>query len=65
MAGVATGCPADFAVHGHRYTRHEYLSRKNLAAYLHERGMKWVSDFEAAAEEIHALYRIREWRREE
>jgi len=64
MAGVATGCPADFAVHGHRYTRHEYLSQKNLATYLHERGMNWANDFEAAAEEIHALYRIREWREE-
>jgi hypothetical protein len=65
MAGVATGCPADFAVHEHRYTRQEYLSRENLAAYLHERGMKWADDFEAAAEEVHALYRIREWRGEE
>lgn len=65
LAGVATGCPADFAVRGHRRTRPEYLSRANLAAYLHERGMKWADDFEAAAEEIHALYRIREWGGEE
>jgi hypothetical protein len=65
LAGVATGCPADFAVHGHRYTRPEYLSCADLAAYLHERGMTWARDFEAAAEEIHALYRIREWRGEE
>jgi hypothetical protein len=61
LAGVATGCPADFAVHGHRYTRKEYLSREDLAAYLHERGMKWADDFGAAAEEVHGLYRIREW----
>jgi len=65
LAGVATGCPADFAVHGHRRTRPEYLSRANLPVYLHERGMKWADDFEAAAEEIHGLYRIREWGVEE
>jgi hypothetical protein len=65
LAGVATGCPADFAVHGHRYTRPEYLSHENLAAHLLERGMKWADDFDAAAEEIHALFRIREWRGEE
>lgn len=65
LAGVATGCPADFALHGHRYTRPEYLSRDDLAGYLHERGMKWADDFGAAAEEVHALFRIREWRGEE
>lgn len=65
LAGVATGCPADFAVHGHRHTRPEYLSLVNLAVNLHERGMKWARDFEAAKEEIHALYRIREWGGEE
>jgi hypothetical protein len=65
LAGVATGCPADFAIHGHRYTRPEYLSRVDLAAHLHERGMKWADDFDAAGEEIHALFRIREWRGEE
>jgi len=65
MAGVAMGCPADFAVHGHRHTRPEYLGRENLFAYLHECGMNWSDDFEAAAEEIHALYKIREWHGEE
>jgi hypothetical protein len=65
LAGVAAGCPADFAVHGHRYTRPEYLSRDNLSAHLHERGMKWALDFDAAAQEVHALFRIREWRGEE
>ncbi|MBS1867707.1 MAG: hypothetical protein JSS69_17470 [Acidobacteria bacterium] len=65
MAGVATGCPADFAVHGHRYTRQEYVSQENLGDYLHELGMMWAGDFEAAAAEVHALYRIREWRGEE
>lgn len=67
LAGVATGCPADFAVHGHRYTRPQYLSREreNLAGHLHELGMKWADDFDAAAREIHALYRVREWHGEE
>ncbi len=65
LAGVATGCPADFAIRGHRYTRPEYLSRPDLDVYLHERGMKWAGDFDAAAAEVHALYRIREWRGEE
>lgn len=65
LAGVASGCPADFAVHGHRYTRPKYLAQPNLAAHLHELGMKWADDFDAAAQEIHALYRIREWHGEE
>lgn len=65
LAGVATGCPADFAVHGHRYTRPEYLTRTDLAAYLHQRGTAWAGDFLAAAAEIHALYRIREWQGQE
>jgi hypothetical protein len=65
LGGVATGCPADFAAHGHRFTRPEYLSQENLRAHLHERGMKWANDFDATAREIHALFRIREWRGEE
>jgi hypothetical protein len=65
LAGVASGCAADFAIHGHRYTRPEYLRRDDLAAHLHERGMKWADDFDGAAQEVHALFRIREWRGEE
>jgi hypothetical protein len=61
LAGVATGCPADYAGRGHRRTRPEYRPDAATAALLHERGLRWASDFDAAAEEVHALYRIREW----
>jgi hypothetical protein len=30
-----------------------------------ERGIKWINNFEEASNEIHALYRIREWGSEE
>jgi hypothetical protein len=61
LAGVAAGCPADFAWHGHRRTRPEYRPDEATATLLHERGLRWASDFEAAAQEIHVLFRIREW----
>jgi hypothetical protein len=61
LAGVATGCPADFAWRGHRRTRAEYRKDELTLALLRARGMQWASNFEAAAEEVHALYRIREW----
>jgi hypothetical protein len=61
LAGVATGCPADFAWRGHRRTRTEYSADEKTKALLRMRGMQWVSDFDAAAAEIHALFRIREW----
>jgi hypothetical protein len=61
LAGVAVGCPANFAWRGHRYTRREYKLDGATAMLLHERGLRWALDFETAAEEIHALYRIREW----
>ncbi len=61
LAGVATGCPADFSLRGHRRTRPEYNSAVATVALLKERGVSWASDFGAAADEIHALYRIREW----
>ena len=60
LAGVATGCPVDFALHGHRYTRPEYAGRNDLAGYLRKHGMLWAKDLAAAAAEIHALFRIRE-----
>ena len=61
MAGVATGCPANFAWRGHRRTRAEYRPDAETASLLRERGMRWATDFGAAAEEVHALFRIREW----
>jgi len=61
MAGVACGCPANFAWGGHRRTRAEYRADAETAALLHERGLRWAGDFAAAAVEVHALYRIREW----
>jgi hypothetical protein len=61
MAGVATGCPADFAWHGHRRTRNEYHADEATARLLRTRGVKWATEIGAATREVHALYRIREW----
>ncbi|HLK58755.1 MAG TPA: hypothetical protein VKU00_19440, partial [Chthonomonadaceae bacterium] len=61
LAGVATGCGANFAWRGHRRTRTEYGPDTTTAGLLRDRGMRWAGDFEAAAAEVHALYRIREW----
>ncbi len=61
LAGVATGCAANFAWRGHRRTRVEYLPDARTAGLLRHRGLLWASDFDAAAREVHSLYRIREW----
>ncbi|HEX3474974.1 MAG TPA: hypothetical protein VHT91_08025 [Kofleriaceae bacterium] len=61
MAGVAAGCPANFAWRGHRRTRAEYVRGADTAALLHRRGLAWAGDLAAATREVHALYRIREW----
>jgi hypothetical protein len=61
LAGVATGCAANFAWRGHRRTRTEYGADAQTATVLRDRGIRWASDFAAGAEEVHALYRIREW----
>jgi len=61
LAGVAIGCPANFAWRGHRYTRPEYRADNATAMLLGQRGLAWASDFKASAAEVHTLYRIREW----
>jgi hypothetical protein len=61
MAGVAVGCSANFTWRGHRRTREEYRADSTTHALLLERGNVWATDFQAAAREVHALYRIREW----
>lgn len=61
LAGVAVGCPANFAWRKHRRTRPEYRADAETAALLRKRGVEWATGFDRAAEEIHALYRIREW----
>ncbi|GAC1313885.1 MAG: hypothetical protein NVSMB2_02520 [Chloroflexota bacterium] len=61
MAGVATGCAANFAWRGHRRTRSVYRADDTTALLLRTRGLQWASDFAAAAAEVHALFRIREW----
>jgi hypothetical protein len=61
MAGIATGCAANFAWRGHRRTRPEYRSDEATAALLRKRGLAWSRDFSAGASEVHALFRIREW----
>jgi hypothetical protein len=61
LAGIATGCAADFAWRGHRRTRPEYRRSDGTALLLRERGMRWALDFDEGAREVHALFRIREW----
>jgi len=61
LAGVATGCPADYAWRGHRRTRSEYAPDDATAEILRERGMRWAAAPDDCAREIDALYRIREW----
>lgn len=65
LAGVAIGCPANFAWRGHRRTRTEYQANDETIKLLHDRGMHFAVSFEAAADEVHALYRIREWGEED
>jgi len=62
LAGVAIGCAANFAWRGHRCTRAEYRRDDRTLALLRARGAQWAVDFAAGAREVHALYRIREWR---
>jgi hypothetical protein len=61
MAGIATGCPANFAWRGHRRTRPEYVPGEPTASLLRQRGLRWATDFDAGVREVHALFRIREW----
>jgi hypothetical protein len=61
LAGVAMGCATDFAWRKHRRTRSEYSRDSATAALLRERGSAWARDYSSAAQEVHALYRIREW----
>jgi hypothetical protein len=61
VAGVALGCPLDFAWRGHRRTRPEYRADAGTVSLLRERSAQWVSDLRAASNEVHILYRFREW----
>ena len=61
LAGIATGCPANFAWRKHRRTRNEYEANAATRALLRRRGLFWARDGAAAANEIHALFQIREW----
>jgi hypothetical protein len=61
LAGVASGCAINFAWRGHRRTRPEYTPDAAGAALIRVRARSWATDFEAGAQELRALYRIREW----
>ena len=65
LAGVAMGCSANFAWRQHRRTRPEYQADEATAKLLKGRALRWARDFESAAAEVHALYRIREWGRDD
>lgn len=60
LAGIASGCPVDFAWHGERPTRVEYRRDATTVALLHRRSLRWATDYEASRKEIHALFRIHE-----
>lgn len=60
LAGIASGCPVDFAWHGERPTRAEYRRDATTVALLHRRGLRWATDYDASRGEIHALFRIHE-----
>lgn len=61
LAGVIAGCSANFAWRGHRRTRPEYHKDDATLELLRRRGMQWAEDSELGLQEVHALYRIREW----
>jgi hypothetical protein len=61
LAGVAIVCAANLAWRGHRRTRSEYARNEATARLLRDRGRQWAADLNAAVEEVHALFRIREW----
>jgi hypothetical protein len=60
LAGIASGCPVDFAWHGERPTRVEYRRDATTVALLHRRGLRWATDYGGARTEVHALFRIHE-----
>lgn len=61
LAGIAVGCPVNFAWKGHRRTRIEYNKGEKTKEFLLKRGLFWANNFDEARKEVHALYRIREW----
>jgi hypothetical protein len=61
LAGLAVGCSADYVWRGRRQTRPEYSRDFQTAYLLRNMGMEWAANFAAAAREVHALFRIREW----
>lgn len=61
LAGIAVGCPVNFAWKGHRRTRAEYTKSEKTKVLLSKRGLLWANNFDEARKEVHALYRIREW----
>lgn len=65
LAGIASGCPANFAWRGHRRTRAEYRPDAVTLSVLRARGQAWARDYDAAAAEVCALYRLREWGEEQ
>jgi hypothetical protein len=65
MAGVATGCAANFVTRADRRTRSAYVAAPDLAALVLDRGLGWADDFAGATDEVHALFRIRQWGEDE
>jgi hypothetical protein len=64
LAGIAVGCSADYVWRGRRQCRPEYSRDFQTAYLLRNMGVEWAGNFAAAAGEVHALFRIREWGRE-
>jgi hypothetical protein len=61
LAGIAVGCSADFVWSGRRRCRPEYSRDFQTAYLLRNMGALWAGDFGEARNEVHALFRIREW----
>lgn len=64
LAGIAVGCSADYVWRGRRQSRPEYSRDFQTAYLLRNMGMVWANDFVGACQEVHALFRIREWGRD-
>jgi hypothetical protein len=60
MAGIAVGCPANFVTRNHRRTRPEYRNDDETSERLHQLGLLYAQEFISGAQEVRALYRIRE-----
>jgi len=65
LAGIVVGCSADFVWSGRGKSRPEYSRDFQTAYLLRNMGAKWAKDFTEGRNEVHGLFRIREWGQEQ